>query len=62
MAMAVQSRSLAIGQGYNVGGIVDSNVDINFSFSFGDEHSAQWDWGIQTTLPYYKKLIDTINE
>jgi hypothetical protein len=62
MAMVVQSRSMAIGQGWNVGGIVDSNVDINLLYSFGDSHGAQWERNIQNTLPYYKKLNTVIHE
>lgn len=62
MAMVVQSRSMAIGQGWNVGGVVNKNIDINLEYSFGDSHGAQWEWRIQNTLPYYKKIIDVIHD
>ena len=61
MAMVVRSRSMAIGQGWNVGGVVNKNVDINSEYSFGDSHGAQWEWNIQNTLPYYTEIIDIIH-
>jgi hypothetical protein len=42
-------------------GVVKSAVDLNAQFgfykAFPDDHSAQWAWPVQTTLPYYRQVL-----
>jgi len=60
MAMAVKSRSKAIGHGTDVHGKVNKVVDLHQSFGFGDEHGSQWERPIQTTTAYYEQLLAEI--
>jgi hypothetical protein len=45
-------------------GVIRSGVDLNlrygFNNAFPDDHSAQWVWPIQTTLPYYLQVLESI--
>lgn len=57
-----RSLTLSIGQSgpASAHGVVTSAVNLNSQFGFNDsiaEHSAQWTWPIQTTLPYYKQVL-----
>ena len=58
-----RSRTLPIGQSgpASAHGVIKSAVDLhaNFGFynAFPDDHSAQWTWPIQTTLPYYQQIL-----
>ncbi len=61
MAMAVKSRSRAIGQGVDVGGQVDTPVDLHATFDFGDEHGSQWESPIQESVfRYYQRLLEEL--
>lgn len=61
MAMVVKSRSRSIGHGSTAGGEVNTLVDLNAEFSFGDEHGSQWDRAIQENVTlYFERLLDEI--
>ena len=62
---AMISRSLTdpIGQSgpESKHGVIQSGVDLHAHFNFADtsfdDHSAQWAWPVQTTLPYYQQIL-----
>jgi hypothetical protein len=62
-AMVSRSRTLPIGQSgpETQHGVIKSGVDLHvrygFNKAFPDDHSAQWTWPIQTTLPYYNQIL-----
>jgi hypothetical protein len=62
-SMVARARTLSIGQSgpTTAHGVINSGVNLNTSFGFNDnfpgDHSAQWVWPIQTTLPYYQQLL-----
>ncbi|MGA3283354.1 MAG: alpha/beta hydrolase [Verrucomicrobiota bacterium] len=62
-AMISRSLTLPIGQSGPASGhgVIQSAVDLHANFNFGntsfDDHSAQWAWPIQTTLPYYRQIL-----
>jgi hypothetical protein len=45
-------------------GVISSGVDLYARYGFNnasyDDHSAQWAWPIQTTLPYYLQVLESI--
>jgi hypothetical protein len=65
-AMVSRSRTLSIGQSGPASphGVIQSAVDLNARFGFNgstaDEHSAQWTRPIQTCLPYYQQITNSI--
>lgn len=64
-AMVARSRSLSIGQTgpSSSHGAIFSGLDLNAQFGFTSdsaEHSAQWTRGIQTSRPYYIKILESI--
>ena len=65
-AMVARARTLSIGQSgpTSAHGVIQSAVNLNAQFNFNDaisEHSAQWNRPIQTSLPYYIQLRDSIS-
>jgi hypothetical protein len=61
MAMIVQSRSKAIGQGSSVAGEVNVGIDMYADFGFDNEHGSQWDRAIQENVTlYFERLLDEI--
>jgi hypothetical protein len=62
-SMISRSRTLSIGQSgpASAHGVIQSAVDLNAQFGFDkafpDDHSAQWTWPIQTTLPYFQQVL-----
>jgi hypothetical protein len=62
-AYVSRSRTLPIGQsGPETGhGVIQSGVDLNTKYGFYktsfNDHSAQWMWPIQNTLPYYRQIL-----
>jgi len=61
-ALISRSRTLSIGA-QSAQGVIDSAVDLHVQFGFFDatsEHSAQWTRSIQTVLPYYIQILDSI--
>jgi len=62
-AFVSRSRTLAIGQiaPESEHGVIQSGIDLTAHFGFNnafpDDHSAQWNWPIQTTLLYYKQIL-----
>jgi hypothetical protein len=61
-AMISRSRTAPVGR-QNTGGVITSTVDLNAQFGFYDstaEHSAEWTRPIQTCLPYYVQVLNTI--
>jgi hypothetical protein len=65
-AMVSRSLTLPIGQSgpTTQHGVISAGVDLNASFGFYktsfDDHSAQWAWPIQRTLPYYQQVLLSI--
>lgn len=67
-AMVSRSRTWSIGvqqpaQGQTKQGVISSTVELNAQFGFAhtiDEHSAQWTRPIQTSLPYYIQVLNSI--
>ena len=63
--MVSRARTLSIGQsGPTSGhGVIQSGVNLNAQFGFNSdisEHSAQWTRPIQTSLPYYLQILNSI--
>ena len=61
-AMISRSRTQPVGR-QNTGGVINSTIDLNAQFGFSDttaEHSAEWTRPIQTCLPYYVQILNTI--
>jgi hypothetical protein len=61
-AMISRSRTQPVGR-QNTGGVINSTIDLNAQFGFSDttaEHSAEWTRPIQTCLPYYAQILNTI--
>jgi hypothetical protein len=62
-AMISRSLTLPVGQSgpESSHGVIQSAVDLHKHFNFSntsfDDHSAQWAWPIQTTLPYYNQVL-----
>lgn len=62
-AMVSRSLTLPIGQSgpQTQHGVINSGVDLNANYgfytAFPDDHSAQWTWPIQRTLPYYQQIL-----
>ena len=62
-AYASRSRTLSIGQSppESGHGVIQLGIDLTAQFGFNkafpDDHSAQWTWPIQTTLPYYQLIL-----
>jgi hypothetical protein len=62
-AYVSRSLTLPIGQSgpESQHGVIKSGVDLNarykFNDAFPDDHSAQWTWPIQTSLPYYDQVL-----
>jgi hypothetical protein len=62
-----RSRTLPVGQSgpESAHGVIQSAFDLHARFNFSntsfDDHSAQWAWPIQTTLPYYIQILRSIN-
>ena len=62
-AMISRSRTQPIGRSPSEAGhgVITSGIDLHVRFGFNnkfpDDHSAQWVWPIQTTLPYYKQVL-----
>ena len=66
-AMISRSLTLSIGQSppESGHGVIQSGIDLKARFGFNNafpaDHSAQWTWPIQTSLPYYLQILDSIN-
>ena len=63
--MVSRSRTKAVGAQTGVGGVVNSNLSVNLQTTFGfydtrEEHSAEFTRPIQTVLPYYIQILDSI--
>jgi hypothetical protein len=62
-SMVARSRSLSVGQSppESPHGVITSAVDLHANYGFDKafpaDHSAQWTWPIQTTLPYYNQIL-----
>ncbi|MGO8766905.1 MAG: hypothetical protein ACLQSR_17445, partial [Limisphaerales bacterium] len=62
-AMVARSLTLPIGQSppESAHGVINSGVDLKADFGFNNafpaDHSAEWTWPIQTTLPYYRQIL-----
>jgi hypothetical protein len=62
-AFVSRSRTLPIGQSppESGHGVIQSGVDLNGHYGlnnvFPDDHSAQWAWPIQRTLPYFQQVL-----
>jgi hypothetical protein len=61
-----RSLTLSIGQSppETAHGVIESGIDMKAHYGFNNafpaDHSAQWTWPIQTTLPYYQQLLTEI--
>jgi hypothetical protein len=63
--MISRSRTLSIGQqgplpGHTRQGVIGAAVDLYVRFGFYNafpDHSAQWNWPIQTARPYFQELL-----
>ena len=60
MPYADQSWSKVIGADSRTAGAVRASVDLNASFGFGDEHSAEFNRKIQQLKPFYDTLMDKL--
>lgn len=61
-AMISRSRTQAVGR-QDTGGVINSEIDLHAQFGFTTgtpEHSAEWTRPIQTCLPYYAQILNTI--
>jgi hypothetical protein len=61
-AMISRSRTQAVGR-QDTAGIINSEIDLHTQFGFTTgtaEHSAEWTRPIQTCLPYYAQILNTI--
>ncbi len=60
MPYADQSWGKVAGAESRTAGAVKSSVDLNASFDFADEHSAEFNWSIQQLQPFYDTLLDKL--
>jgi hypothetical protein len=63
-SMIARSRTMAVGALAGVSGVIRNTVNLQTQFGFGsalDEHSGQWMRPIQTSLPYYIQVLQSIN-
>lgn len=51
MAFVASSRTLPV-ERESTSGSVDGNHNLDSNYSFGNEHSAQWNWTIQELKPF----------
>jgi pimeloyl-ACP methyl ester carboxylesterase len=58
MAFVASSRTLVAGREQTAGAI-DSDVDLNATYDFGNQHSPQWQWRIQRLKAFYDKMLTT---
>ena len=63
-AMISRSLTESVGRSSAAQGVIQSGIDLNAQFgffnSFPGDHSAQWVWPIQTCLPYYIQILNSI--
>lgn len=58
MSYIAQSPMKAVGAEGRTGGAIDSSVDMfGAPYSFGDVHSAQFEFRLQQTVPFYNRLM-----
>jgi hypothetical protein len=57
MPYAAQSWSKCAGADGRTNGAITGNVDLNASFAFQDEHSAEFNRNIQRLQPFYHELL-----
>jgi pimeloyl-ACP methyl ester carboxylesterase len=59
MSYIAQSPMKAVGAEGRTGGSIDSSVNMfQAPYSFGDVHSAQFDFRLQQTVPFYNRLLE----
>jgi pimeloyl-ACP methyl ester carboxylesterase len=58
MAFVASSRTIVAGREQTAGAI-DSNVDLDANYQFGNLHSPQWEWRIQRLKPFYDRMLLT---
>ena len=59
MGYVTQSRSKPIGSHGTAAGCIAKNIDLHI-YHFGDEHSAEWESGIQKAYPFWTKLLEKL--
>ena len=58
MSYIAQSPMKAVGAEGRTGGSIDSSVNMfQAPYSFGDVHSAQFEFRLQQTVPFYNRLM-----
>jgi hypothetical protein len=59
MALACQSLTKTVGAEGRAAGSIDSTVDMD-TYSFGDEHGAEWDRNMMQTKAFYIQLMRSL--
>jgi hypothetical protein len=59
MGYVTQSRTNAAGGRLDTGGSVSKPVVDMARFGFGSEHSAEWEFTIEQTHPFWEQIMST---
>jgi len=57
-ALATQSRTKTAGALGGTRGVINSFVDLNGEYGFGNTHSAEWNFSYARTREFYKRLLN----
>jgi|GEM_PF-5040968 len=58
MGYVTQSRSDTLGTKLSIGGSINAIVNMGAEFNFGTTHSAEWEYSIQPTYPFWKEILN----
>jgi hypothetical protein len=57
MSFVSRSRTITVGR-ESTSGSVSGNHNLDSTYNFGGEHSAQWTWAIQKLKPFYDRMLE----